>query len=162
MPPIAKSAQRNRPSSLLAVFGFAMVIAGLLGLILLFEAPRVALRENVEDLAKAATKSRTVYVETEPMGAAMSTGGIDAGYMALKFRIGLPGRTKAKELEAVLPKLYGEMVQDFASTPVRADPETGKLNLLAIEGRVRTILDDLLGPGVVDTVRVVETRRKLI
>ncbi|MEQ9641033.1 MAG: hypothetical protein RIM84_13505 [Alphaproteobacteria bacterium] len=164
MPPIPKpkTTRRNRPNGLLAGLGFAALIGGLLGLLLLFEAPRVAVREKAEDLAKAATSARMVYVETEPMGAAVSTGGVDSGYMALKFRIGLPGRKNAKQLEAVLPLLYGQMVRDFSRAPIRPDDESGKLDLLAIEGRVRGLLDDLLGPGIVDTVRIVDVRRQVI
>lgn len=146
--------------SYLPILGFGSLIAALIGLMLMFEEPRLALSESLEDLTAASTAVRTVYVETDPVSTGVSLQ--ETGGLSLRFRIGLPGRNAAKQFKQVAPIFYGEMLRDFSRDPVAEDAGTGRLDLAGIEARVQGVLEGLLGDGVVRTVRVTEVRRRPI
>lgn len=155
---ISRPAAPRRP--LLPILGFGSLIAALLGLMLMFEKPRLVMHEGIEQLTAASTKIRIVYIETDPVSTGVSLQ--ETGGLALRFRIGLPGRNAAKQFKQVAPIFYGEMLRDFSREPVAEEPATGRLDLAGIEARAQGVLEGLLGDGMVRTVRVTEVRRRPI
>ena len=159
MTPAKPARKPNRP--VLPMLAFGAIILALLGLLLQFEEPRLAVVERLQQLASAtADRARTVYVETQPIGGGSHLMAGDA--VSIRLRIGLQDRQAAARFKQMEPAFYGEMLRTFDGDPVAADPETGRFDLPGIESRVRGVLSGLLGDAVVRDVRVTELRRRVL